>query len=767
MLKMKMIRDIKQHFGQFLSIFLLSFLAICLYTGLAAEISSVNYAREVYHKNTNLAEHWIYGDKFSKEQVAGIADISGVTEAHRRMYIETAGDKKTSMFLYLQEDDRISKPYVLEGDAYDTDDNESIWLCKRFANEQNLSVGDNYALTINDKEYTFKIAGLVWSPEYEYYKKDIDFEPDYTNTGYGFVSIKVLPEEEQKFNQITLTSTIDDIGSIENDISGVLDGGYSVLLNREGIINLTTVDDEIEQHKMMSLLFPAFFIAIALLTTITTMKRIVDRQRTQIGTLKAIGVGKKKIYMHYLGYGFFPSLAGVLLGTIIGPQTLSPLLFKMNYYMDSSDNYMLPHFNIKYSASFWLLGAAIVILCTISTWLSCRRILQIAPATALRPAQPKSAKKTIWEGMPLWSKLSFKNRYNLRDISRHKARTVFGLAGTLSCMALLLCGFAAKDNFQSAVAKLYAEKLMNNSAIVSIKKETPIEEAERIRNEADGELVMSDTTEIRLPGKTDKYTYHINVYEDSHIANALDENLNTIKLVADDFTITKKTADKLGVSVGDKIEWHIYGSSQWKTSAITKITRAPFEQGIVTTRKVVEDLGYKFTPTRFITQKDITESFANVSEYIDNVTTKSKLSDLLYNYMELINMMMVFMIVFALFLAGIVLYSLGLLSFEERQKEMATLKVLGFGSGELRRLMLQQNIFLAVFGSILGIPLGSVMLKTLVSSLGDSMDIPTSSGILYILLAFTITVVTSIVVNMFFTKRIRNMDMVAETKSAE
>ena len=143
------------------------------------------------------------------------------------------------------------------------------------------------------------------------------------------------------------------------------------------------------------------------------------------------------------------------------------------------------------------------------------------------------------------------------------------------------------------------------------------------------------------------------------------------------------------------------------------------------------------------------------------------MADLLSNYMELINLCMGFMILFAIFLVVIVLYSLGLLSFEERLKEMATLKVLGFSTRQLRNLMLQQNIILSIVGAILGIPLGHWMLGLLIASLGDNMDVPTSISIPYVLLAFVITVAFSILVNRFFSKRIRTMDMVAETKSAE
>lgn len=767
MLKRKLFRDFKLHFGQFFSIFILSFLAIQLYTGVAGEVAGVVNARNTFHEQTNLANGWIYGDNFTDEQVEKVSSLNDVLDIQKRMYVQSVGQNDATIFLYLQDEDIVNMPLVLGGEEYNPTDSTGIWLCKRFATEQGISLGDDYTLSINGTNYTLKVKGLIWNPEYEYYKDEVDLEPDYVNTGYAFTSINVLPKENQDYNQIVFTSDIDNMSTMESDVSTALNGEYSVLLGRDGITNLTIVDDEVAQHKMMAILFPSFFVVIAMLTTITTMKRIVDRQRTQIGTLKAIGMKKSKIYLHYLSYGFFPSLAGSILGTIVGPLTLSPVLFKMKYYLDSSDEYMLPHFDTVYPASFWILSVVIVALCTLATWLSCRKILQIAPATALRPAQPKSGKKTIFESMPFWKGLSFSARYNLRDISRNKARTIFGLAGTISCMALMLCGFTAKDNFQSAVVDLYAGKLMDNASMITINKDTPIDEAERLRDLVNGELVMSDTVEIRLPNSIDKYSYHMNVYEQGQIANVLDENFNADKITGTDFTLTKKTADALNISVGDTIEWHIYGSNVWVSNTVDKITRAPFEQGIVTTRQVIEDAGYTFTPTRLITKDAIDQTLKEQSTYIDGITNQDNTADLLSNYMELVNMVMGFMLVFAILLAVIVLYSLGLLSFEERQKEMATLKVLGFRTKALRGLMLQQNIILSLIGAILGIPLGSVMLKALINSLGDSMDIPTSCALIYIIISFIITVAISIVVNAMFTKRIKNMDMVTEIKSAE
>lgn len=766
MLFRKMLRDFRGHAGQFLSIIILTFIAMSFFSGVASEVEGVEAARTRFESEAELGNGWIFGDDFTSGDLGKLNEIHGISNAQGRRYEEIHGSDDTLLYLYFQHADLINRPLVLEGEAYDPGDSEGIWLSARFAAEQGIHVGDDYSVSAEGKELRLRVKGLIWQPEYEYYKNEVDLEPDYHDTGYAFASMKVLPEGTA-FNQIVFRSDAEKVSMLEKDIRGVLGDRYNVLLDRSGITNLTMLDDEIRQHRMMSVMFPAFFAVIAILTTVTTMSRIVDRQRTQIGTMKALGLKERKIYMHYLGYGLVPSLIGTLLGLIVGPVSLSPDLFAMKFYMDSSTEYMLPEFPLVIPWYFPVFGALMVLACVTATWLSCRKILAIRPAQALRPAQPKSAKKMLLERMYFWKKLSFTTRYNLRDVSRNKVRTLFGIAGTFSCMALLLCAFASRADFKGAIEDLYVNKLMNNSAMITLEKDTDIRESERLRDMVNGELVMSDTVELRTPESADRRTFHMNVYEDGRICNVLDLDFRTSKIGSEDFTLTYKAAESLGVSVGDTVEWHIYGSAGWKTSRVTAITRAPFEQGIVAGRKAVEAAGYSFTPTRLLTQEDVTEALKAESPYIADVTTREGLSSALDHYMELVNMVMAFMLVFALLLVFVVLYSLGLLSFEEREKEIATLKVLGLSSRSLGRLMLQQNIYVALIGALLGIPLGKMMLSALVNSLGDSMDIPTKCSPGYIVLAFAITFTVSVMINQLFSGRIRKLNLVEEIKAAE
>lgn len=764
MLWKKFIRDIKHNIPQFITIFLMAFLAMVLYTGLASEVYSVKSAMSSYHKQTHLADEWIIGENFDFADATKLQKINGIETVQLRLQQKDSGEDGTVVYMNFENSDSLSQPLVVEGEDYDPTDQEGIWLNARFAAENNISLGQDYQITHNVSLKTYVVKGFIWDAEYEYYKDDVAIEPDYQTVGYAYASINSLDTDEQKWNQVLLSWSNGEKKSTLQKVKKVLSGKYTTFYNHSGLASLVNLSAELDQHETLSLSLPAFFIVICLLTLMTTMKRIIDRQRTQIGTLKALGMKKWKIYVHYLSYGGIISFIGAVMGIIIGPQLLAPSLFKMKFFYDTSDEYMLPHFGLVYPAVFWIIGFGLVLLCVIVTWLSCRQILAIQPAQSLRPAPPKSAKASFIERLAIWKKLSFSVRYNIRDIIRNKFRSLLGFVGVMLCMALLLSAFASKQDFSSSVTDWYISKLLNNANFITLSESASLSEKEEVARALNGELVMSDTAVIRT-NDTDETSVHINVYENSTIAKVTDIKLNVQTLSDDDFTITEKTAKQLHLSVGDTIEWHPYGTAQWQKNTITKIVRSPLEQGITTTKTVLENNQFDFTPTRLLTKQKVTKSLKKTYNIIESIESSSDIVSAMGNYLELINLFTAFIIILAVFLAVVVLYSMGLLTFEERRNELATLKVIGFGTKKLRTMLLQQNLIITIIAILFGIPLGKVILDVLLNSLGDSIDIPAQISLTNLILAMGITFVVSILVNLLFTNKIRKLDMVEEFKN--
>lgn len=205
MLWKKFIRDIKHNIPQFITIFLMAFLAMVLYTGLASEVYSVKSAMSSYHKQTHLADEWIIGENFDSADVTKLQKINGIETVQLRLQQKDSGEDGTVVYMNFENSDSLSQPLVVEGEDYDPTDQEGIWLNARFAAENNISLGQDYQITHNGSLKTYVVKGFIWDAEYEYYKDDVAIEPDYQTVGYAYASINSLDADEQRWNQVLLS----------------------------------------------------------------------------------------------------------------------------------------------------------------------------------------------------------------------------------------------------------------------------------------------------------------------------------------------------------------------------------------------------------------------------------------------------------------------------------------------------------------------------------------------------------------------------------
>lgn len=774
MLFQKMLRDIRHNFMQFFTVFLLAFLAVYVFAGIGSATIGTKQIRSQYHKDTNLADGWLYGDGFTKEELKAVKAVDGVSGAQLRTMIVAKGQESNhpTIDLYIQTDNVISKPYLIKGEDFDPDSKDGIWLNNRFAEARDIRIGDSYTLTYQNISLTKTVKGLVMSPEYEYYQDATDLEPDFANMGYAYVGLNALADamhitdDKQlltmvPMTQLILTSDHDKVLNLEDSIAKAIQHDYAVFLNQKSQAGIQQLSDEIEQHDQFTIAFPVVFLVIALLVIVTTMNRMVTEQRIQIGTMKALGMKKYKILLHYCSYSFVLSAVGAVVGLWIAPGTLGKL---MNVFMPTV--YTLPDWRAGYSNQFYLVVLLTVLICTLATYLSCRKILRINPADTLRPAAPKSGKKCFFEKLPFWNHLGFSNQYNLRDISRSKLRAFMCLFGTMCGMMMLVCGIGCSDTLKN-VNEWEFDKLQNFQNEVVLKDNTSVLEAEQIRNQVSGELVMTGAIEIAdkkdAPAK-DRETVSINVTEGKGIYGITDSAQNVIDLKENEVAITRKLADKLGVSVGSKIYWHLYDKENWTSSTISKIIRSPQLSGIVMTREAYKKSGYEYTPSICVTNQDTADIISNA---VSVIHSKSDIQKAFNNTMQVMYLIVAIFITFAIVLNIVVLYDAGILSFNERVKEFATLKVLGFQTKQIRALLFQQNLWLSIAGVILGAPLGKMLLQYMFDSNGDSMDyIAVVFGPTYIMSAIVV-IVCSAVVSIMFSKKLRRLDMVETLKGLE
>jgi putative ABC transport system permease protein len=757
MLFRKMLRDMRLHKTQFISIFVMAFLGVLIFSGIAGEWMGLRKTVGDYYRETNMADVWLYGRGFSDEDERAVSGLAGVTGAERQLAIAGVGnfDGNPTVMLHFVEENGISKVYPVSGEAFSAD-RDGAWLDDRFAGAHGLKAGDRLAVKLDGLTFEKTILGTVYSPEYVFLDGGGGMTPDFSAYGFAYIPAKYFPVPQGlAYNSMLLKTDAKDPGALEERVGRALGGNYSVFLTRENNASYVMFQQEIDQHRAMGSLFPIAFLAIALLTMLTTMTRIVSGQRTQIGTLKALGFKKSAILLHYVSYGFWLSLAGSALGAAIGPLTI-PRLF----YPSLSSFYTLPEWNPAFDPSFFIMAAVTVALCTLVTWLACRSVLGGTPAGALRPKAPRAVRHGLMEKTRLWHRLGFNVQWNLRDVFRNKARSITAVIGALGCTALLVCAFGVNDDMHDLKDWQYRDIDLFQSSML-IDEAATGDEIQAAMEATRGEAVMEAAAEFKANGK--KKSGYMTVTDNATLLTATDGNRRPLGLPADGVSLSRKMAGMLGLKKGDSITWHPYGSEKWVTTAVAEIYGHPATQGVSMTRRTLEALGYAFAPTSILSP----ETVADAPPGIASVRQKEDLTRGWDDLTEAFMLMVYVLIAAAAALAIVVLYNLGILSFTEKERELATLKVVGLKSHKLRNLLLTQNLWLSVAGFLPGVPVGKWLIEAMTASMGDSFDMVTNLHAASVLLALAITLALSAGVNLLFIRKIRRLDMVGSLKGVE
>ena len=750
-LSKKMLRDIKINKTQFIAIFLMAFLGIFAYCGIYGEYYGLEQTSNEFYTDTNMADGWIYNSDFNDSSLDKINEIS--TESDRQAVVQSVADieNKPDITLHFVENGTVSKFYMTEGKDFDSEDDSGVWLDKRFADARNFSLGDNITFEFYGQKINKEIKGIGYSPEYIYESSPSSLTPDFSEIGFAYLSSKALPEHLD-YNRVLVKYNQSD-----KDFKEKLDKSidYLSFTKKEDQLSVAKFADEMAQHKMIGDVFPIVFILVTFLTLLTTMTRIVSHQRTQIGILKAVGFKDRTIILHYLSYAFWPVLVGAILGLITGPMIIPQM-----FYPTMARSYSMPSWHPGFDMSFVYIAVSLVVSSVFVTYLSCRRISKENPANTLRPKAPKVSSKSLIEKSRIWNHLSFNLRWNWRDARRNKFRAFMAIVGVMACVALLIAAFGMNDSMKELKTWEYDNISHYESKLVLSNEANPIE-LNDILNETNGSFIMQQSIEIKTKDMED--TVVLLVSNNTDLISYTDSDKKPLDIDEGDVSISTKLADTFNLSMGDKIKWHIVGSDEWVTSKIGQIHAEPVSQGLIMSPDTLEDQGLNFTPTNILTK----EKFDDDYDSIKSVTSIGKLKKSWDMVTEAVMMMVYVVTVVAVALAILVLYNLGILSFTEMEREIATLKVLGFKTNLLRKLLLTQNVIFTAIGFVLGIPLGFYFMTLMMDAAGDSLYYVPSLTWGNILLTALITFTISIGVNLLFSGKISDLNMVEALKDVE
>ena len=590
--------------------------------------------------------------------------------------------------------------------------------------------------------------------------------------------VKITDGEKQ------LADAKQQIADAKAEIKKIENPKWYVQTREDALTEYQGYGDNADRMRSIGKVFPVLFFLVAALISLTTMTRMVEEQRVQIGTMKALGYGKAAIAGKYIGYALIATLGGSIFGVLAGEKIL-PFIIIYAYMILYKH---LPAILVPYHMSYALQASGIAVACTlIATIASCYKELAAEPAELMRPAAPKQGKRILLERIGIiWKHLNFTWKSTVRNLIRYKKRffmTIFGIGG---CMALMVVGFGLKDCIYEIVSLQY-EKVQFYDAATYMSDDISEENRQQLHDYLDQNADIKETIEARMQ-KTDvksasgKKTLYLMVPSDNEkIEDFLSFHSRTNKdevysLKKDEVILTEKMASLLNVKVGDEltIEDEDRGDQTVTVGAICENYMGHYLY--LSPEKYEELYG---VPAGYNTiiysvkdgKDDQIEKIGTKLLSMDgvlNVSYTSSIEGRLDDMLRSLNLVIVVLIVSAGMLAFVVLYNLNNINITERQRELATLKVLGFYDGEVASYVYRENILLTIIGSVVGMVLGNLLHRYIILTVEveEAMFGRQIHWQSY-LYSFLFTVAFSLFVNWVMFYKLKKIDMVESLKSVE
>ena len=786
----KFYRDLKESKGQFISVLAVVIIGVMFYTGLNSALEGLEGAGYSYFREYRLAD--LSGSIYRAPEgvVKRIESIPGVKMASGRVKqdVRISMEKKEAMVRLISLPDKkrdiVNDIQLKSGSYFSTDAGNQCIVSDDFFHGNYLALGQTIEPIINGDRVKLRVVGTAKSPEYTYEVRDLsEMVPDPERFGVVYVKeayLQSVLDYKGSINDINVLMKPDgDMKEIRKELKKVLKQyGLISIIEKKDQISYSMFSSDVKALKSMAAIFPMlFFIASAVIIYIT-MTRMIENQRTLMGVLKALGYSNLDIMLHYQTY---PMLVGVL-GSIIG-SLLGVFLVGRGMLSLFNTIYNLPIGETKVHPALVLPASIMALLfCVTAGYNACRKELYIVPAQSMRPKPPASGKKLFLEKLSLlWGNINFSWKIILRNLFRYKRRSAMASIGIVFSMALLLVALGFKNSIDGLMEMQFSDiqkfdikiNLSNMMDVDDLSYINSIEHIESI------EPIMESGMEI-TNGWRKKDIGLVSLDTDSELYGILDMEGKAAELPADGILLPGRLMETMDLQIGDRVYLRSFypgkNEERDRKEVIVKGVMAQYigqsavcstgylnyllKEGIVANAAYIrlEDAKY---------EKEVMQKLKDIMS-ISTIQSKSEIEFNTEKTMKSMNSIIVAMVLGAGVLAFAVIYNITNINIFERRREIATLSVLGFTADELKSLVFNENFFISIFGALVGIPPGKLLMELVMETqTSDNVQLPAILNLSSYLIAVLMIVAFTIMANLLLTKKILSINMVESLKSAE
>lgn len=805
-LKKNTFREIRQSFGRYFAMFAIVALGVIMFVGLKVCRSDMVVTADKYFNDTNMFDYRLISTSgFEKDDVNNFTSIDDVKYAESGINLDvitTLMDNKEIVMSMYSLTDNINQP-VLKFGRLPENDNECIVDADYFDEADigtELIISDtNLETTKSMLKYdTYKIVGIAKSPLYlnnergtssvgngkvmafVYVLRD-GFVSDYENVIYIKMNTEdmiysddyenYIKEHKDEIKNITEDIVITRYEDLKN-MGAPIEEPLIYVLDRNTNAGYVSFDNDSNIVNQVAAVFPIFFFAVAALICMTTMTRMVEEERTQIGIMKALGYRESVVATKYLFYSGSAAITGAICGYLIG-SILFPKIIWIAYGMI----YDFAPLTYVWDIKLGVISLVASVICSMgATYISCASQFRSSPAELIRPKAPKNGKTILLEKVSfIWNRLSFLHKVSIRNVFRYKKRFIMMILGISGCTALVVAALGLLDSFGDIVGVQF-DKIAVYDATISLNKEDALQDIDEYFDS----YAYLYTTSVDIEDEDKTRTSNLVVAKDE---DEFEKQYRFLKPNSEEqfgypnkneAVITKKLSEKLNINIGDTITFSDANHNEYELK-VSGICRNFIYSYVFINKETYKEctndtLEYKTVYAKFNDKNDADVIVSDLlkMDNVSSVDVNKDMRDSFNDMMSSLDYVIILIIFMAAALAFIVLYNLTNINITERIREIATIKVLGFYPKEISAYVFRENFILTAFGACFGLLLGKWLLTFVVKCIDVDMIAFESriSAISYIE-AVLITFGFAIFVNLIMYNKLKKINMVESLKSVE